>query len=145
MGCRDNLDRLTKRNFLCTAYWSFIHRHMDGYNKSSHFHKSCPFSKPMIFFNVGSISNQTRANWPRVRTPLGKWITVQFFCFTVSCNVPGITSELTAWSFGVFVVVLCKRFVYLHAVYMYNDSIQVAHYTASNITVTNEQYTEKNV
>lgn len=63
MGCRDNLDMMTERKFFL-RYIRVLYIDMDGYNKSSHFHKFCPVSKPMhAFFYIGSISNQMTANW----------------------------------------------------------------------------------
>ena len=90
---------------------------MDGYNKSSHFHKSCPFSKSMYIVDVGSISNQTTANCAACPKPAQDMDYCPILCFKVACNVPGITSELTARTFGVLVVVLWKRVIYLHVVY----------------------------
>ena len=69
---------------------------MEGYNTSSRFHKSCPFSKSMYVVDVGSISNQRTANWVACPNPARDMDYCPILCFKVPCNVPGITSELTA-------------------------------------------------
>ena len=65
---------------------------MDGYNKLSHFHKSCSFSKSMHVVDVWSIFNQTRAKWAACPNPARDMDYCPNHCFKVACNVPGITS-----------------------------------------------------